>query len=313
MRVWDLTKKPGALVLEGHKDLTWQIAFSPDGHTIASASKDGSVRLWNVAEGRELATLPHGQWVNWVAFSPDGVTLATADDDSFVRLWNAATGEIVATLSGHRAVAECATFSPDGKLLASGGKTGEIKLWDSATGQELITLYSPDHNLIWSLAFSPDGKYLVAAEGGLEALTINTGHVLTVWDVSSRQLVKTLPGHASDVRAIAFSPDGKILASGSFDDTIKLWDVTTWQTIATLKTHKVHSIAFSPDGKRLASGGRDKTIKIWDVATRQELCTLTTPAEVNFVAFSLDNRVLAAAANDNKVRLWFAAASDVGN
>jgi eukaryotic-like serine/threonine-protein kinase len=310
VRVWDLTKQPGALVLEGHKDITWQIAFSPDGRTIASASKDGSARLWNVADGRELAMLSHGQWVNWVAFSPDGVRLATADDDKFVRLWNAATGEMVATLSGHTAVAECATFSPDGKLLASGGKTGEIKLWDPATGQELITLYSPDHNPIWSLAFSPDGKYLVAAEGGLEALGVETGHLLTVWDVSSRQLLKTLVGHSSDVRAIAFSPDGKLLASGSFDDTIKLWDVTTWTEVASLRTHKVQGIAFSPDGKRLASGGRDKTIKIWDVATRQELCSLTTPVEVNAVAFSPDNKVLAAASSDNKVRLWFAATKD---
>ena len=310
VRIWDLTKQPGALIIDAHKDWAWDISFSPDGRTLASASKDATVKIWNAVNGRELTTLKHPQWVNGLAYSPDGTTLATADDDMLVRVWNLFSGQNMFTLNGHNAVVECVKFSPDGKLLASGGKTGEIKLWNAATGAEIATLRSANQNIIWLLSFSPDGKYLVAGEGGLEVLTIETGHVLTVWDVSSRQLVKTLLGHASDVRAIAFSPDGKLLASGSYDDTIKLWDATTWEEIATLKTHTVQGIAFSPDGKRLASGGRDKTIKIWDVVTRQELCTLSTAAAINAVAFSPDNKILAAASADNKVRLWFAGRTD---
>lgn len=310
VRLWDLTKHPGTLTLDGHKDLVWNIAFSPDGRTLASASKDATVKLWNAVDGREMMTLRHPQWVNGVAFSPDGTKLATADDDMLLRLWNPATGQNVLTLSGHNVVVECVAFSPDNKLLASGGRTGETKLWDAATGREIASLHSPNKNLIWSLAFSPDGKYLAIAEGGMEALGLATGHLVTVWDVASRQIVRTLAAHSNDVRAVAFSPDGRFLASGSYDATIRFWDAATWQEIVTLKSHKIQSLAFSTDGERLVSGGRDKTVRLWDIATRQELCTLTTPGEVNSVAFSPDNKVLAAASNDNKVRLWFAATKD---
>ena len=265
----------------------------------AASSQSGS---------RAARRLP--QWVNGLAFSPDGSRLATASDDLLVRLWNPVTGQAVSILSGHNTVPECVTFSPDGKILASGGKTGEIKLWDTTTNKEIVTLHSTYQNIIWSLSFSPDGKYLAAAEGGMEALGNVTGHLVTVWDVSSRQIVTTLQGHTNDVRAVAFSPDGKLLASGSYDNTMKFWNVATWQEIVTLKSNWIQSLAFSADGKRLVSGGRDKTVKLWDVATRQELCTLKVPSEINSVAFSPDNKVLAAASNDNKVRLWFAATKD---
>jgi WD40 repeat protein len=152
-------------------------------------------------------------------------------------------------------------------------------------------------------AYSPDGKYLATAEGGMEARNAASGHLVTVWDVSSRQIVKTLQSHTNDVRAVAFSPDGTLLASGSYDETVKFWDTATWQELVTLRSHKINTLAFSGDGERLVSGGADKTIKIWDVATRQELCTLTVPGEVTSVAFSPDNKVLAAASNDYKINV----------
>jgi WD40 repeat protein len=204
-------------------------------------------------------------------------------------------------------IAECVTFSPDDQLLAAGGKTGDIKIWDVATGKERATFHSPNQHIIWYLAFSPDGKYLVTAEGGMSDRGLATGHIITVWDVSAGRIKATLQGHKSDVHVVVFAPDGKTLVSGSEDSTIKFWDFATFQEIASLKGDKVTSLAFSPDGKRLVSGSPNKTIKIWDVATRQELCTLTIPSVINSVAFSPDNKVLAAATHDGKVRLWFAA------
>ncbi len=304
VRVWDFMNQRDALTLDAHSDWISGLAFSPNGRTIATASKDATVKLWDIASARSIMTLPHPQWVNSLAWSPDGTRLATADDDMLVRLWNPATGQNLLTLSGHNTVVECVAFSPDGTVLASGGKTGDLKLWDVATGKEIATLHAPNQDLIWHLAFSPDGKYLAVAEGHKDG--IPKTHPVTVWDVSARQIAASFSGHTNDVRSIAFSPDGNILASGSSDGTIKLWDMQARQEITTLKGHAVGTVAFSADGKRLVSSGSDKAVKIWDVATRQELCTLTVGSEA-LAAFSPDNRTLAVATKDGKLKLWFAA------
>ena len=310
VRLWDLTKQPGAVTLDGHQDWAWDLAFSPNGRTVASASKDATVKIWDVVTGRELMTLLHPLWVNGVTYSPDGTLIATACDDTLVRLWNPLTGEIVSNLGSHDSVAECVAFSPSGKLLASGSKHGEIKLWETQTRTNTATFHVADDNIIWSIVFTPDGRYLAAAEGGMIDRSITTGHLVSVWEVSSGKLVTTLRSHTLDVRTLAYSPDGKILATGSWDGTIKFWDTTSYREIVTLKTGRVQSLAFSADGKRLASAGADQTIKLWDVRTRQELCTLKEPGEINALAFSPQGDVLGVVGNNHKVRLWFAAGKD---
>ncbi len=281
-----------------HSDYVRSVSFSPDGNTLASGSKDNTIKLWDVRTGKELLTFSgHNNQVWSVSFSPDGKTLASGSEDKTIKLWDVRTGKELLTLSGHRAKVESVSFSPDGNILATSSKDETIKLWDVRTGKELRTL-SGHSNGVWSVSFSSDGKTLAS---GSEDKTIK------LWDVSTGQELRTLSGHSAAVGSVSFSSDGKTLASGSDDKTIKLWDVRTGKELLILSGHDnpVNSVNFSPDGKTLASGSGDKTIKLWDVGTGQELLTLSGHNNrVWSVNFSPDGKTLASGSLDDTIKLW---------
>jgi WD40 repeat protein len=277
----------------GHQFSVNSVEFSPDSKTLASGSNSSTIKLWNLATRREIATLTgHWKWINSVAFSPDGRTLASGGYDYTIKLWDVATRQEIATLTGDLPV-----FSPDGKTLASSGIDDKtIKLWDVATRQEIATLTGHSES-VSLVAFSPDGKTLASSSGD---------KTIKLWDVSTRRSIATLTGHSYSVSSVAFSPDGRTLASGG-GNTIKLWDVATRREIATLTGHSngVSSVAFSPDGRNLASGSNDNTIKLWDVATRREIGTLTGHSStVNSVSFSPDGKTLASGSGDGTIKIW---------
>jgi WD40 repeat protein len=197
-------------------------------------------------------------------------------------------------------------FSPDGKTLLSGNPTG-IKFWNPDSHRLLAALASPDDVL--DFALSPDGGTLASIAG--------TSHTaITLWNVASRSygIGEELTGHSEFINGVAFSPDGKILASSSDDETIILWDVASRQPIGKpLVGHGdfVTSVAFSPDGKTLASGGWDKRVFLWDITSRRPIGEPLRPQghDVKAVAFSPDGRTLAVggAENDNgggQISLW---------
>jgi WD40 repeat protein/serine/threonine protein kinase len=283
--------------LRGHWAEVTSVAFSRDGQTLASGSRDKTIKLWDVKTSKLRASLKgHTDWVYSVAFSRDGQTLASGSCDRTIKLWDVQTGQLRASLQGHTDEVTSVAFSSDGQTLASGSHDKTIKLWDVKTAKERASLQGHKSG-VYSVAFSPDGPTLASGSWG----------VIKLWDVQTGQLRASLQGHPEMVQSVAFSRDGQTLASGGYDHFIKLWDVKTGKERAALKVHKhwVTSVAVNPDGQTLASGSLDGIIRLWDVQTGQLRTFLTGHSEwVTSVAFSSDGQTLASGSYDKTIKLW---------
>ena len=321
VRIWDFkVLQPLGRELTGNTGTVHDITFSPDSRLAATGAEDQTARLWDVRTGQEvgkplspkgtLTNLPVGLApypVNAVAFSPDGALLATAGQQLW--LWNARTGKPVADLLNVPARVgpeEAVAFSPDGKLLGVAGNTG-IRLWNvaSRTPDGPTLPGSVNGNITpFSVAFTPDGRQIAADVGGN----------VRMWNVATRaRLADAIsnPPLTLDVQSVAFSPDGKLLATvgGEFDPDVRLWSMASHTEVGRpLRTQDsgLDTVAFSPDGKLLATAGEGGVIQLWDVATGQEFgapFTLTS-GTVYAVAFSSNGKWLGSASDNGSAQLW---------
>ena len=308
-------------LLTGHTKWPSHIAYSPDGHTLASGGtvETGTVCLWDPNTGKHKVTLgDHEGRVTCVKFSPDGRILASGSVDKTIQLWDVVTGKHKATLKGHVGGTKLMAFSPDGKMLASayGGiisvsardrplkNVERIRLWNTETGQHETTLENPVF-LVNSIAFSPDGNTI--ATGGSDK-NIDTGlskGTVLLWDAATGEPKETLIKERTDsVFTVKYSPNGSSLVSVSLDGTILLWDTATYQLKASL-TGYPDAIAFSPDSSTLAIATQDKKITLYDAVCGEHKSTFTEYTdEVYSLVYNPDGRTFAGICGDSTIRFW---------
>jgi WD40 repeat protein len=293
------------------------VTYSPDGKYIATGNALGQIKLWDASpvNGYKSKEIPaQQQEISGLAFSPDGTRIATADGsyiNPIPNIWPLAGGSPLKLISADNALhpdrnISSIAFSPDGKDLISGmfePKNCTVIFWDAVSGEQIKTLddpYCKDHEkkVIFDVAYSPDGKYVAAAEGEKRAV---------IWDLQTGEITHELSVGENFVYSVAFSPDGKLLAAGNEDMLTTIWDVSTGSKLKTLEGHTgwVQALAFSSDGKQLLTGSADSKAILWNLEKGTEIFTLAGHAAgVNKVAFSPDGKLIATASDDGTAKIW---------
>jgi WD40 repeat protein len=354
-KLWDAQTGQLLLNLPGLEDWGTAVAFHPAdqpaaaadspyrcGQTLATASQDGAVRLWNIGPNHEgTLFVGHDGPVESAAFSPDGRRVATGSDDGTARIWDVATGREELSLPRQEDRINRVAYSPDGKVVATASWDGTARVYDSASGELLATLAEPRAETVQSIAFSPDGTLAATAnedargrgsvvlwevasgqprhswghEGPMYGATFNqdgsrlvatgSGGQIHVYDVDGGEPLISLRHGDQVVYDGAFSPDGKLLATASWDGTTQLWSMPAGELLQTLHGHRdrLYGVQFSPDGETLATSSADHTVRLWDVATGEVVRTLPGP-EFNGLQFNPDGSALVAGGEDGTARIY---------
>jgi WD40 repeat protein len=288
--LWDIATGRAIRTFIGDTDSIQSIAFSPDGRYVLSGSADHTMKLWDVTTGKEIRTFTgrtKNDLINSVAFSPDGRHLLSGGSDKTVKLWDIATGGEIRTFTGHDGWVSSVAFSPDGRYALSGSWDNTLILWDVSTGKEIRTFAGRGGRLKKERAVATGGETVPAA---VEAIS-----------------EKIFMGARGQISSVAFSHDARYALSGSWDNTLSLWDISTGREIKVFRGHKdrVNTVAFSPDGSHIISASRDNSIKLWNIATGREIRTFRGhTGDISSTAFSRDAKSFISGGSDGTIRLW---------
>jgi WD40 repeat protein len=292
------------------------LAIAADFQTIASASDDKTIRLWDLPTGQARSILRgHSNFVKSVTFHPTQPhLLASGSKDRTIKLWNTSTGESLKTLTGHQNQVNGVIFSAEGEILASCSADKTIYLWHHPTGEIMRILKG--HTLgVNAIAFSPQAPLIASASADA---------TVKIWNLTTGELITTLTAHTTSVKALAFSPSGKYLATGGEDRNIHLWDVESHQILRTLSGHPWDISAlifaespellsknlqpkaeFNPESNTdiLISGSWDKTVKLWQGSTGKNLDTLVGHTEAVNCIMVYQNLIISGS-SDATIKLW---------
>jgi WD40 repeat protein len=284
--------------LKAHWGPVYSLTFSRDGNFLASGGGeiDNKIQLWNPATGKRKRIIKaHRIRVLGLAFTPDSRSIASGSDDTTINFWNVKDGEISRRFIDPVSNVLSLAITPDGQTLISGGLEG-IRLWEVKTQRLLYTLVPVAQPIVYSVATSPNQPLL--ASGGQAG-------TLQLWSIRTGQFIGTINAHRGGITSVAFSPDGESVVTGSYDHTVKVWNLST-RTSITLAGHNnvVNAVAVNPDGRTLASAGRDG-VKIWDLRTGREIGSIPGFSDwVQSLAFSPDGKLLATGGFDGTIRIW---------
>ncbi|MBW4598706.1 MAG: caspase family protein [Calothrix sp. FI2-JRJ7] len=333
IKIWDINNGRLLKTLSEHQGWVNSLNYSKDGKSLASGSADKNIILWSVSDGKLIKTISgHTASVWGVRFSPDDKMIISASRDRTIKLWNR-NGSILEEFKGHNNGVYNAVFSPDGKNIASASLDGTLKLW-RRRDISLLDVLSGHSNGVYAVAYSVDGSKIISASGdgyvkvwnrngilfksfaahSKEIYSIAVGKdkfatagsdgAIKIWQ--DDKLIQTINAHNAEINHITFSPDNKLIASASKDNTVKIWVVSTGKLFFTLEhTAEVYGVSFSRDAENIASASVDKTIKLWRRSDGKLLNTLLGHKDwVYSVTFSPDSKIIASTSADKTIKLW---------
>jgi WD40 repeat protein len=319
VKIWDLGNGREIRTYRGQKEPVRALAWSPDGKTIASAGGN-EIHLWDPEDGKlKKALKGHTGAVNSVAFRNDSKALASGSDDRSIRIWDVEKGTETQMVNqgAQIAVIYCVTYSQNGKLIASVNGDGQLHVWKPDGPQKLVLGSNAHPGGAYQVVFGPDARTLYTCGGDKVARqhggTGPDGENIPGTGVRQKNFDAAGGGHAETVTALALSPDGKTLVTGSRDKSIRVWDLNTTKVIRTLQGHtdEITSLAFNKDGTMLASASKDQNVRVWNLSSADEHRNFAGhDGYVWSAVFSRDGKMFASAGADRTIIVRDSATGD---